>query len=228
MSISPFTFYSIFSRRRILTRVNVFRRFLVIGLGALAGLIQPIHAGEAVRIAILNASSSDELEPLLTAILSKTEGIALVERTEVERILQEHALSKAGDLKEQLSIASLLHANGLLILGNETVDKTEIVTARLTAVEPGVVIGSALFAMRRADPESLAQDITLRFTPLLRKLNVKREEAVPISLLRLRCSVKSAETETLENQLAFLFANRLIAQPGVLRAGKMAAGRRGL
>ncbi len=52
-----------------------------------------------------------------------------------------------------------------------------------------------------------------RFTPLLRKLNVKREEAVPISLLRLRCSVKTPETQTLENQLAFLFTNRLIAQP---------------
>jgi hypothetical protein len=166
-----------------------------------------------VRIAILNASSSDELEPLLVATLSKTEGIELVERTEVERILHEHSLSKAGNLAEQLSIAALLHADGLLILGRETVDKSEIVTVRLTAVKPGVVIGSALFAMRKEEPESLAQDITSRFTPLLRKLNVKREQAIPISLLRLRCSVKSAETETLENQLAFLFTNRLIAQP---------------
>lgn len=91
---------------------------------------------ESVRIAILNASSSDELEPLLVATLSKTEGIELVERTEVERILKEHALSKAGNLEEQLSIASLLHADGLLILDKGTVDKSEIVTVHFgVAVE---------------------------------------------------------------------------------------------
>ncbi len=109
-----------------------------------------IHA-ETVRIAILNTAATEELEPILTSILSQTDGIALVERPEVDRILREHALSKAGNLQEQLSISSLLHANGLLILGKETVDKSEILSVRLTAAEPGVVIGSALFAPRKAD-----------------------------------------------------------------------------
>ena len=193
--------------------ITNFSRTAFLPMVCLLMLVQAIHAAEPVRIAILNASSSDELEPLLVATLSKTGGIALVERTEVERILHEHALSKVGNLAAQLSIASLLHADGLLILGKETLDKSEILTVRMTAVRPGAVIGSAIFAMRKEEPESLAQDITSRFMPLLRKLDVRSEQALPISLLRLRCSVKSAETEKLENQLAFLFANRLTAQP---------------
>ena len=166
-----------------------------------------------MRIAILNASSYEELEPLLVSTLSKAEGIALLERTDVERVIQEHALSKSGNLAEQLSIASLLNADGLLMLGKETVDKSEILTVRLTAVEPGVVIGSALFALRKGESESLAQDVASRFLPLLRKLKVKREQALPVSLLNLRCPVKSAVGEKLEKQLTFLFSNQLIASP---------------
>lgn len=176
------------------------------------GLLMEARAA-STRIAIIDTDPHGDLEPLLVAELSKTTDIELVERTEIEQVLRERALSAVSDLKQQVSIASFLHANGLLIISKVAVKEGELLSVRLTAAEPGVVLGSALFAIRKDDSASLARDIAARFTPLWPKLNVKREQALPISLLNLRCPVKSAATEELEKQLTFLFANRLMAQP---------------
>lgn len=184
-----------------------FRFIVLLWLCALS----PIWA--APRLAVLDFSKSKELEPLLVAELSKSNEIEMVERNEIDLILKEKNLAASGRLEEQLSAAKMLRADGLLILETVKLKEGEVLSMRLTASGPGVVLGSFLFPIPKDDAAAFANDVSVRFAPLLKKLAVKREQAVPISLLNLRCSLKSGKAEQLESQLTFLLANRLIAQP---------------
>lgn len=189
-----------------------FRTALCRGILFWLGFCLTAHAA-AVRVAIVDTGPRSDFEPLLLAELSKAEGVELVERADIDKVLREHSLPAGGNLEAQLSMASLLHADGLLILDRVTLKEGDVLNVRLTASAPGVVIGSGIFAIRKDAPATLAQDIASRFKPFWSKLAVQREQAIPISLLNLRCPAKSAAAEKLERQLTFLFANRLVAQP---------------
>jgi hypothetical protein len=153
-----------------------------------------------VRLALI--ASEDELRPatdLLTAELSRDGGIALVERTEIERVLREQALSATGN--DYLKLGQLLQADGLLIASLAKGGDSEQLSLRLVAVKPGVMLGAATSPWPVEATPDWARGLAARFQPLIPKVSVLAKDATPISVVNLRSAVRSREGEALEREL---------------------------
>ena len=164
-------------------------------------------AATPVRIAIIADEQAQPVSDLLTAKLSADKDLVLVERAEIDKVMQELKLSASGDLQHDLSLTRQLHADGIVILESQKIEGKPVVGARLVASAPGVVIGAGLFG---GPPDALADSVATHFGPLWPKLTVARDSAIPVSLLNLRCVLKGSEA--LESQLTFLVAHQLMQQ----------------
>ncbi len=182
-------------------------------MGALI-LAAPLRGAELVRLAIVPEETAlNTAADLLTARLSTNNAIALLERTEIEKIYQEQALSAAN--RDYLKMGRLLHADGLLILRLDKEAETPLMTVRLVAVQPGVTLCQSEYPFTLADPVSWGDLAAAQLNPWLPKLTVLPGDAVPISILNLRSAVASADSEALERELTLLLYNRLIREKDV-------------
>lgn len=179
---------------------------------------------DAPRVAIVAAPSATAAEELLTVELSR-QPVALLERTEIERVLREQRLSLAGFTLGQLAqLGVLLDADGLVFLGAETVGGKEVLAARLVAVHPGVIVG-AWQAAPPADLAAWSRETVTAITALLPKLYVTREAAIPISVVNLRATRARPEAARIESEMALLLIHRLAHEPAffVLERNQMDA-----
>jgi hypothetical protein len=183
---------------------------LALALTALCSLTG--RAGERVAI-LAGDESAQPVADLLTAELSSEKQVALVERAEIDRVLREQTLSAAGHVQQPLHLASLLRADGLMILENVALKEGPALSARLVASGSGVILGTGVFALRPGKPQELALAVAARFRPLWPKLGVPLRDAIPLSLLNLRSPLQSAEGEAMESQLIFLLSRRLSRHP---------------
>ena len=151
---------------------------------------------------------------LLTATLSGTAGITLVERDQIDKLLREQELSLAQG-RDALKIGRLLNAEGVLLLERQTEATNEFLSVRLLAVTPGVVAGEHRFALPLTQPTELAKSYLPYLERLLPKLRVKPGEAIGISVLNLRASLPTASAMTLEQELTSLLRLRLAREPAV-------------
>jgi len=184
---------------------------LVVALGCGTMLLGRLFAQAAeapVKLAIITeAAEFARVADLLTAELSRDGRIALVERTEIERVLREQALSATG--RDYLKLGQLLKADGLLIAERFTQGGVEQLGLRLVAVRPGVVLG-VVRAPQSADLSSeWARGLALRFEPLIPKLGVLVQDATPVSVVNLRSALRSREGEAFERELIVLLIERL-------------------
>ena len=169
------------------------------------------------RLAIVSVEESQHLRRiLLTAELSKQQGIELVERDEIDKVMREQGLSINGNLDQQLNLSKLLRAQGMLIL--EVVKESKgaaVLHARLVAVEPGMVVMDVITPFVPENVAELSKLISARVTPLLPKLAVKRDKAVPISILNVRAVYSAGAPAQMEREITTLLASRLTLEPPV-------------
>jgi hypothetical protein len=167
-----------------------------------------------VRLAIVSEESA--LRPaadFLTAELSKDGRLALLERDQIARVFNEQALAlAAGGSRNYIKLGELLGADGLLILTQAEKEDRQVASCRLVAVKPGVELGLADYDFPLSDPEQWSKLMAGQFSPLLPKLTVLRQDAVPISILNLRSAAASPEGEILERQLTLLLHDRLMTE----------------
>jgi hypothetical protein len=170
------------------------------------------QAGEpSVRLAIVSQSPATAAAgDLLTAELSQHPSLQLLERTEIDRVYREQALSTANT--DYLKLGRVLGADGLIIL--ETVQKEGRTTlsTRLVAVKPGVILSMAEYPFPLSDPDPWSKLVIGQFQPLFGKLKVLPKDAIPISLLNLRAALKGRETESLEREMNILLLSRLTSE----------------
>ena len=153
---------------------------------------------------------------LLTVELGKLD-VALLERGEINRVLAEQALQLGDRTRDKvLRVGRLLGADGLLFL-DDAPGKKEEIQVRLVAVDPGVIVWSDRFEAKavRGGREAWTGSVGSLLAPLLPKLSVKRTDAVPLSLLRLRASVANAHGRGVERDLNRLLFWRLLREPKV-------------
>ncbi len=156
---------------------------------------------------------------VLNAELSKNSQIQLLERNEIEKVYQEQALSSAN--RDYLKLGQILGADGLLLI--RTIPETNSAPAlsfvsatprrlnfsvQLIAVKPGVLLASEQF-FSVEDISQWASGLANHLNPLLPKLTVLVEDAVPISIVNLRSAFQSPETKEVEQQLTTLTIDRL-------------------
>jgi hypothetical protein len=166
------------------------------------------------RLAILALAS--ELAPyadLLVSGLSGQTGVELVDRQEIDKVLQEQALTaqKPGDLAR---LGRLLRADGFALL-SALPSSTEPTSfqVRLLAVGPGATVGQWVHSLPLAEPVQWSDLCGKQLAPYLPKLVVPPQNAVPLSILNLRSGISSRQTEEQERQLTFLLLHRLLRVP---------------
>lgn len=164
---------------------------------------------ETVRLAIIPEEPAlATVADLFTVTLSTNRQVALVEREQLDRVLREQANASANG-RDFIKLGQLLGADGLLVLQRAARDGSDVLTCRMIAVKPGValVIEAAPWPLEK--PVEWCQRVAPRFAALFPKLQVARQDAVPISVLNLRSAVRSRENEALERELTLLLIHRL-------------------
>jgi hypothetical protein len=176
---------------------------LTLALNAFAESDRPV-----ARVAVIaTENSTATVADLLTVELSSKDGVSVLERTQIEKIQQEQALSStSGDL---IKLSKLLGADGLLILQTIREGGNAFVQAQLVAVKPGVIIGSKRANWPMKDPGEWAGLVAKQFEALYPKLSVLAKDALPVSIVNLRAAVQSAGASELEQELTLMLIARL-------------------
>lgn len=180
-----------------------------------APIIHPATTNKVARVAIikLNAEFKDE-EDYLIAGLSKLNGVEVVERTEIQRIMSEQMLTVPQQL-QYLELGQLLRADGLLILEKVSMQGKNLQRASWVAVGPGIVLAQSEIALPLADMPGWSQKLIEQLSALGSKMTLTVRDAVPVSLLNLRSAITSPGSELLERQLTARLKQRLLVQPEI-------------
>lgn len=167
------------------------------------------------RLAVLSltdgvAATAD----ILVATLSTKQGVELVDRQEIDKVLREQALSalKPGDLNH---LGQLLRADGFLLLRTFNQTGKPALDVRLLATGPGVAINQWGYPLPLSDPALWSEAMAKQLMVYLPKLLVLPQNAVPVSILNLRSGISSRQSQEQERQLTFLLIHRLLRSPEV-------------
>jgi hypothetical protein len=172
-------------------------------------------AAQDVRLALVPADpSAAAAADVLSAQLSSAKGVALLERTQVQKVLREQATAAANG-GQYLKLGQVLGADGLLLLAFPSSQNRTQLVATLVAVKPGAILRQCLYPWPQDNPAQWADLATKQFQPLLPKLAVLRKDAVPISILNLRAAVRSPVGVTQERELTTLLQHRLAQERDV-------------
>ena len=164
-----------------------------------------------VRLAIVSESSDTVVAAdLLAAEFSKNDRVQLLERTEIERVIREQHLSLNN--LDNLKLGHLLGADGLLALQSVTEGTNIILNAQMVAVKPGVILTDERFGQPARDASVWSANIVGHLEPLLPKLGVLPQDAIPISVVNFHSGVRTAEAAELERQIFFLTVERLVRE----------------
>ncbi|MGV3757438.1 MAG: hypothetical protein ACO1QS_18825 [Verrucomicrobiota bacterium] len=167
------------------------------------------------RLAIIPLRADLETSAdLLAAGLSTRKNVELVERQQIKKVLNELALANT-QAQSRLKLGEILAADGLLFLDRLSKGGTEFLSVKLVAVKPGVVINRSEVPWPITEPDKWAVFAAEQQAALLPKLFVRKEDAIPVSLLSLRSSVITQDTMALDRQLADLLARSLSSQPKI-------------
>lgn len=161
-----------------------------------------------LRLAILSETpSTDEAAAVLTAEWSHQPGFSLVERAEIARVFRELALSASQ--KDYLRAGQLLSADGLILLGSLKRATNVFVQARLVAAREGVILGAMLAPWPVPDTGQWSERVWGHFEALLPKLAVPTRDAVPLSVLNLKSTLRTPQAQASDKELTLLLIHRL-------------------
>jgi len=165
------------------------------------------------RLAIISAQPElEDISAVITATLGESGQVVLVERGEIEKIIREQALvidQSAGRLK----LGEMLAADGVVFLERFKKSDKEWLSVQMVAVQPGVIISEQIFPWPLTDLSSRVQAVVDRQVELLPKLMIRREEAIPLSLLNFTSPLMTTNAVRLDREVTDMIARRLLSQP---------------
>src|ERR1035437_101872 len=164
-----------------------------------------------VRMAIVSESTDTvAAADLLTAEFSKNDRVQLLERSEIEKVIREQQLSLNN--LDCLKLGHLLGADGLLALQSVAEGTNLFLSVQLVAVKPGGILTDERFGRPAQDVSAWSANIVSRLEPLLPKLGVLPEDAIPLSVVNFHAGVRTASAAELERQILFLTVERLVRE----------------
>lgn len=173
-------------------------------------------AAAETKIAVIADSQLLSESDLLTAELSKLPDIIILERTGIMKLMQEEKNILATTNNDAYyRVGKLAGADGLVILSRMKHEDKETLVSRLVAVSPGVVIDVSISPFPSDDIRQWVENICRHLIPLIPKLKVSRDSAVPISILNIRSPLDQPAANRLADQLTFLLSRRLILQKNI-------------
>ena len=161
-----------------------------------------------LRLAIISASNDTiGAADLLKVEFSHNHRVEVLERTEIQRILREQELSLKN--LDALKLGRLLGADGLLTVQPATQETNSFLSVQLIAVKTGVILSDDRFGWVPQDASTWAAKIVGHLEPLLPKLGVLPQDAIPISVVNFHAGVRTTEAAEWERQIFFLTVERL-------------------
>ena len=138
---------------------------------------------EGLPVAVLDFAASSPGEPnlgpqiseALTALLSGTPGIRLVERSTVARVLQEQELNLSGvvDMEQAVKVGKLVGARILIVGKAFPMGEKMFITAKLIGTETSLVDGVLVKGDLSADIGQLVVELAEKLTARLREVGPK-------------------------------------------------------
>lgn len=170
-----------------------------------------LKAVETIRLAVVPEDSESRVAAdLLTVPLSGEKEIILLERAQIDTVLREQELA-AGN-RDYVKLGQVLGADGLLIVRLSKATDVQLLSVRLVAVKPGVILAQYEYPWPLNNPRPWTSLVVGQFEPFFPKLTVLPKDAVPISIVNLHSVVASPESEALEQKVTILLNNRLVRE----------------
>jgi hypothetical protein len=177
----------------------------------ISALRLPAQTNAPVRLAIVSESTEAfAAADVLTAELSSHKNLQLLERNEIEKVYREQGLT-AGN-KDYLKLGQILGADGLLALQPVTEGANHYLSAQLVAVRPGVILEDRRIEWQATVAAGWAENFQHHLDPLLPKLLVLPQDAIPISVVNFHAGVRTLAAVELEQQIFFLTVERLVRE----------------
>ncbi len=164
------------------------------------------------RLAIIADEPNAAAADLLTARLSASPTLDLVERAELDRILAEQKLTRDLGADAGARLAGLLGADALLLIGTRDATSGRVVEARVVNVHPGLILATFFRPAPLADPGSLVEELDARIPALVTQAAAR--DGVALALLNVRATVATPAAREMEKTANLLLANRLLREPG--------------
>jgi hypothetical protein len=163
------------------------------------------------RVGIISDQSMKAHADLLMIEMQKQK-VELVERDEIDKVMREHSLSIAGLTgQDSLKVGQLLKADGLVLIETQKKDASLV---RLVAVAPGVMIWYGELSTKDK-PETWSKTVVATLEPYVMKLSVKKGEAIPISLLRVKPAIGTTVAKQLAIDLNQLLLLQMVRRPSL-------------
>ncbi len=170
-----------------------------------------------VKIAIIG--ETDKFQPEIDALtieLSKKHNLIILERSDIDKILEEQSIILSDISKSSIRIGKLLGADGIILIKGFESGGNKYVGARLVAVRPGAIVDACVIPTNtKSEVYDLNKAIITHLSPLFDKLKISREDAVPISLLNFRASSPDPALVKVEKELNLIAAHRLMMEKNI-------------
>ena len=180
-----------------------------------AGPATTRKAGAKLRVAIIAEDALRSAADLLAASLASSP-FELIERAELNRILDEHKLTTqfGADGARVAELGALLGADALVLLRKVQLGETSSAEMRFVRVSPGIVLDSAYRPWPLADASAWATDAAARLANLNPKF--RDEHAIAIATAPFRPLTDSPSATSLARESLLLLNDRLTHQAGVV------------
>ena len=154
---------------------------------------------------------------LLTARLSQVTNLTVLERADIERVMREQKLVLEQPARG-IQTGRILGAQTLVLMENLMAQgvNTPILSVRLVAVTPGVVLAHYEFPLSMASTAGWADGFVPQLETHLLKLSNSGEAGVTVSLGSIRHGINAGQSVALEQELSTLLRLQLARQPGLL------------
>ncbi len=192
-------------------------RFALLPLAWVVCLVGTLASAQPKqRLALVpTAKALEPLAELLTAALTESKAVDLVERREFGRILAEQELTAADlvDSASRVKIGALLRAKGIVFL--ETDKWARQIRVRLVETERGFQAGFLQYA-KGDDLAKLTKAIAADLNVLTPKLRIDPKKAVLIGVLRAGNATLSPHLDWIEDEVPARLEGILSRDPRVL------------
>jgi hypothetical protein len=227
----------------------VHKRYINALLATVLFLIFPTDArsNDAINIAVIADKAFDLDQSYLVSILevelSQTEGIQVLERTRIDKILQEQQLSLAGllDRNAIVKAGQLLRADAFILLSQESssvearpsrrqpVDdfnedllqpdnspKGKLIRVRIMETAHGLRLSDRFEELDGKKPEETADRIIKEIIAIAGKLNLPAGQAIPIGIVDIHRVQLGERHKLLERAMPVLLSVRLSKEPKII------------
>jgi hypothetical protein len=176
------------------------------------------QGAKPVNIAIItdktDSLAQSPLISLLETQLSQSENIKLLERTQIDKIMQEQQFSAAGllDRNNAIKIGQLLRADAFIIITSEV----ELIRVRVAEAAHGLRLLDRFEELDNSKLDEIAGKITSDIKNVIGKLSLPAGQLIPVGIVDIHRVQLGEQHRILERTLPVLLSVRLALEPKIV------------